>query len=112
MVKAIESRVLAPVGAIQIDTMPFKSSPLQKLIEAEARVFDHDVTAATKCNHHSDETVNVGMLFLQVPVEPTDLVVLAVCIVVAILGSGALSSPISNIGVPTASMFNRMKFLI
>ena len=77
--KAIECESSLQSGGIQVDAVPLKSSLLQKLIEAQARVFDDDVAMTTKCDHRSNETVNVGMPLLQIPVEPIDLVILAVC---------------------------------
>jgi hypothetical protein len=49
--------------------------------------------------------------FPQIPIEPANLIVLAVSIVIASLCAAHLIT-ISHIGVHTASMFRVMKFLI
>src|SRR6516164_3246269 len=55
--------------------------------------------------------MQVRMLVHELPVQPTDFVVLAVCIVVAALGA-ADSSPITIIGTPSESIVTVRKFFI
>jgi len=60
--------------------MPLEPRLLQEFVKCQARVLDYYVSTRAKCNHHFDEAMNIAVAFQEVPVESTDLVVLAVCI--------------------------------
>ena len=65
--------------------MPLDVRPAKELIEAK-RPFRHDVTPLTKSVEGSHESMDVAMLLQQAPVEPADIGVLAVGVIVAPLG--------------------------
>ena len=83
-------RVVAPVRVFERHSMPFDARPAQELIEAERRPRHHDITALPKSDECFDESVDIAISLQQTPVEPADIGVLAVSVIVASLGSAHL----------------------
>ena len=63
---------------------------MQQLVEGERGALDDDITALPEGVEQLHETVDVGVPLEQAPVEPADLVVLAVGVVVAVLRAAHL----------------------
>src|SRR6516164_1631658 len=80
-------RVLAPVGAFERNSVPLDVRPAQQFIEAKYSAFHDDVTALAEFIERFDEPMDVAMPLRQVPIEPAEIRVLAVSVVVAPLGS-------------------------
>src|SRR5579863_9322777 len=79
---------IVPARTIQMAPMPFyilQTTSIHFTIEEPAAMQDRVISA--KVNHHAKETEEVLMLLYQIPVEPVDLVILAIRIIVALLCS-------------------------
>jgi hypothetical protein len=83
-------RVVAPVRAFERHPVPLDGRPVKELIKAERRHFRHDVTAVAKSDERFHESMDIDMPRQQTPVEPADIGVLTVRIIVAPLGSAHL----------------------
>src|SRR5271167_4441084 len=83
-------RIIAPIGAVELGAVPLELRLPQQLVEREMNVFSCDIAAGAKCDQHLGETVDISVVLQQGPVQPADLIVLAVCIVVPILAASHL----------------------
>src|SRR5262249_36007206 len=75
-------RLLAPVGAVARTPVPFDLPPTQELIEGRRGLLHQYIAALPKLVETPHEPVNIRVPFEQAPVEPADLAVLAVGIVI------------------------------
>ena len=83
-------RVVAPVRLFERHSVPLDGRPAKQLIEAGRRHFSHHVRALAKSVERFHESVDVAMPLQEAPVEPADIRVLAVGVIVAPLGSAHL----------------------
>ena len=70
--------------------MPLDVRPAKKLVEAERNALGHNAAALAKSYEHLHESVDVRVSLQEAPVEPADIRVLAVRIIIASLGSAHL----------------------
>ena len=80
-------RIVAPIGTVERSAVPFELRLPQELVEREVHVFSCNIAAGAKCDQHLGETVDISVVLQQGPVQPADLIVLAVCIVVPALAA-------------------------
>jgi hypothetical protein len=83
-------RVVVPVRAIEVNAVPLDLGPAEKLIERESGAFGDDIAALAERRERLGEPVDVGVPFNQPPVEPVDVAVLVIRVVVAALGPAYL----------------------
>ena len=80
-------RIVAPIGVVERGAVPFKLSLPQQLVKCELSVFRCYIAAEAERNKHLDKAVDVSVLSQEAPVEPADLIVLTVCIVIPSLAA-------------------------
>ena len=83
-------RVVAPIGTVERSAVPLELRLPQQLVECEMNVFSCNIAPGAKCDQQLGETVDISVVLQQGPVQPADLIVLAVCIVVPILAASRL----------------------
>ena len=71
------------VRLVELDPVPFDARQLQQLEQAEAANFLEDVQMQAEMDEALHKAMDIGVLRQARPVEPTDVVVLAIGIVVA-----------------------------
>jgi hypothetical protein len=82
--------LLAPVRVLQLDPMPLDARPAQQLVETKRPTLLDDIAPPAKPVELPHETVDVPMLFEQVPIKPGQFRIVAVGVVVAQLGAAHL----------------------
>ena len=80
-------RIVAPIGVVERSAVPFKLSLPQQLVKCERSIFRRYIAAEAERNKHLDKAVDVSVLSHEAPVEPADLIVLTVCIVIPSLAA-------------------------
>jgi len=75
-------RVVAPIRMFERHAVPLDARLVQELIEAESFSF-YDIATLAKRVELFDEPVDVAVPLQQAPVEPTDVGVVAVRVVIA-----------------------------
>src|SRR5215813_13649748 len=83
-------RVIAPVRSAERHSMPLYAHPPQQLVEAERPLINHNIAALAKLVEELDEAKDVDVAFRQAPIEPADVAILAVRVVIALLGPAHL----------------------
>src|SRR5512144_2083800 len=79
-------RVMAPVGLTQLCPVPLQACPAEELVEGQVGVLHRNVALQAGANQQLHEAMDIGMPLEQTPIEPANLVVLAVGIIVPPLG--------------------------
>src|SRR5215831_4422759 len=80
----------APVRTMELRAMPLDLGLLQQLVQAQALVLGQDVALVAEGDELFDEPVHVGVAREETPVEPRELPVLTIRIVVAPLSAAHL----------------------
>ncbi len=81
---------VSPIGLVQKNSVPLKSPLPEELIESQAWIFNRPVALLSGGNQMFDKAVDVRVPGEEVPVEPADLIVLAIRVIIAILGPSHL----------------------
>ena len=76
---------VAPVGLVKLYTMPVDTSLAEILFQGNRAAFDSMIEVETEPNHPLHEPEHVSVDGTKIPVEPTGLVILTICIVVSLL---------------------------
>src|SRR3954452_23713874 len=78
-------RGVAPIRASELYSVPRDLRPAEQLSEADHRFFCHYIPPLSERVQHPDEPVNVRMLLQQRPVEPADVAIMTIGVVVPTL---------------------------
>jgi len=85
-------RAAAPVWLSNFNAMPLDAAFAQVVLECCLSTFFLLIEVEAQMNHLPHEVQNVGVSLTKAPIEPTDFVILAICIVVSELGSAQFIS--------------------
>src|SRR6476646_4115615 len=80
-------RMARPVRLIQMNSMPSDFGGLQKLIQAHGELGFCHISQQTSLNQDLYKAKEICIFLQEAPVEPADLIVLAISIVISVLGS-------------------------
>ena len=92
-VNAREMGGVSPIGLVQKNSVPVKSPLPEELIKSQAWILDRPVALLSGCNQMFDKAVDVRVPGEEVPVEPADLIVLAIRVIIALSGSFSSRHP-------------------
>src|SRR4051812_972072 len=78
-------RARAPVRLIESHTVPRFPSLVQHLVQTHAPTLNTYIPQQTPCDQQSHKSIDINVPSDQTPIEPTVLIVLTICVVVASL---------------------------
>src|SRR5690242_20580046 len=79
---------IMPVWTEEVAAVPVDISQSMLIGAPSKKVFTAQIgMSLTECKHQLEEPQELPVLLDQLPIEPTDLVVLTICIVIALLGA-------------------------